>query len=96
VDREIFAKKIASQAGELLALQRPYCKIKLVMQWHALRVVVRYYHDLWIMIPFLITDKNDKKYGYNMSRDTVQKIISYLAMNIDVDISNWDFTKIEV
>lgn len=96
VDRRMFITKLVEQASSSLALKRPYFKVKFLFQWHALRIIVRYYHDIWVMIPFLLTDKNDRKYWYNMTRDVVEGIIEYLTEKIDGDLKEGRFEKVEV
>lgn len=53
-------KQIQTHAQRMLALKRPYFKLKISCRGHAIRLLVKYYNDLDLLIPLLIADKNNR------------------------------------
>ncbi len=58
----------------------------------AVRLLVVYDKDRNLIIPIFITDKNDKKYWYNMTWESIEEKALKLFSSISRDIEN-DFFK---
>ncbi len=67
-------------------LDRPLCKIKIKLKSKAIRVAAQIDHDILVLLPFFITDKNDKRYGHNMVLSNVlirKRIMSTYQQSLD-------------
>lgn len=78
-------------------LNRPFMKLKFDFCNKAIRLLIFYDLNNEIIIPIFITDKNDKKYWYNMTRTNISKIadknFENIEKDIEKDIEKWDFSE---
>ena len=72
-------------------LRRPFQKIKINFCNKIIRLLVLNDEKNLIIIPIFITDKNDKKYWYNMIWDTLKEKIDKLMIKINLDLENDKF-----
>ncbi len=74
VDTDRFSALLLQDiAKQIRYLHRPYLKIKGNIYFKALRILAVYDEDTQILLPLLITDKNDKLYGDNMIWEAIKK-----------------------
>ncbi len=72
-------------------LRRPFQKIKINFCNKTIRLLVLNDEENLIIIPIFITDKNDKKYGYNMTWRTLKEKIDKIMIKINQDLENDKF-----
>ena len=71
-------------------LRRPFQKIKITFCNKTIRLLVLNDEDNFIIIPIFITDKNDKKYWYNMVWEKLKNKIDLLMIKINKDLQEWN------
>lgn len=69
-------------------INRPFMKIKFNFCNKAIRLIVSKDEDALLIIPIFITDKNDKKYWYNMIWKNIEKKVLNIMEYITKDILN--------
>ena len=74
-----------------LYLKRPFMKMKFNFCEKAIRLLVLKKENKKIIIPIFITDKNDKKYWYNMTWENIETKTKNILQNIYTDIENNNF-----
>ena len=74
-----------------LYLNRPFMKLKFNFCDKAIRLLVMKKENKHIVIPIYITDKNDKKYWYNMTWDSIKNKTKNIIKDIYFDIDNDNF-----
>ncbi len=69
-------------------INRPFMKIKFNFCNRAIRMVVSKDEDALTVIPIFITDKNNKKYWYNLTWSVANKRVLQNMAEITDDINN--------
>lgn len=72
-------------------LKKDIFKAKIKYQHRSLRVAIKYNQDKLIVIPLVLTDKNDKQYWYNMTRKSIKKLLDYRLSKVAEEIENKEF-----
>jgi len=72
-------------------INRPFMKIKFNFCNKAIRLLVSKDEDALLVIPVFITDKNDKKYWYNMVWENIENKVLKIMEHITKDILNKNY-----
>jgi len=72
-------------------LRRPFQKIKINFCNKTIRLLVLNDEENLVIIPIFITDKNDKKYWYNMTWNILKDKIDKLMIKINSDLEKDKF-----
>ena len=73
-------------------INRPFIKIKFNFCNRAIRLLISKDEDALLIIPVFITDKNDKKYWYNMIWKNIENKVLKIMENITEDILSKNYS----